>query len=82
MDLIVSARVLSELRAWSGRGKPQYERSPNGIRVKWGSRSRALLDVKQYFIPGISDNNGLTKIGRQALEISHEAISIEGEQPW
>jgi len=82
MDIVVRATVLQDLKAWVGRGKPQYEVAPNGIRVKWGCRAGTHLDVEQYFIPGISDPHGFTPTGRRALSICHDAVSVPGAPPW
>jgi hypothetical protein len=82
MDIVVRATVLQDLKAWVGRGKPQYEVAPNGMRVKWGCRAGTDLDLEQYFIPGISDPHGFTPIGQQALSICHDATSVAGTPPW
>jgi hypothetical protein len=50
MDVLVKARVLSEIEAWEGFGRPQYrDILPNGMAVTL----RGFPDVVQLYIPGM-----------------------------
>jgi hypothetical protein len=50
MDVLVKARLLSEVEAWEGFGRPQYrDILPNGMAVTL----RGFPDVVQVYIPGM-----------------------------
>jgi hypothetical protein len=70
-DVVIKAVVNQEIKAFVGRGRPQYkERAPNGIYYTFSG----WHDTEQIYIPNIGDRHGRTLLGYQALNIRRQKL--------
>lgn len=70
-DVVVKAVVGQEIKAFVGRGRPQYkERAPNGIYYTFSG----WHDTEQIYIPNIGDRHGRTLLGYQALNVLRQKL--------
>lgn len=71
LDVRIKAVVLQDINAFLGLGRTQYrELAPNGMYFTLPG----WPDVRQLYIPNISDRTGLTPLFRQALDVRTQKI--------
>lgn len=76
LDVVVKALVLQDINAFEGVGQTQRDELDNGIQITlpgWPS-------ISHLYIPGISDGNGRTTIGYQALSVIKQKVITS--QQW